>query len=240
MKKEQFENLLTDLYSIYYPQKLEDRSEIRNLIRQYGDGMENIAIQIILVKYNVIGNLGYNSEINRDNVESYASDLIKFYLNGGKINREEWSKKPPVQKDSEKEDIKRQLEEQKTNVEQVIEKKSEEFKSEITLAKEEIQNFFNEKIVEFNNKYESIEKKLKSFNSEGILSYMKIKLTLLNFKAAEVHEFPHDEVFACAGLNDRFILKSSSGMPMAVEVQDITYDFITSEYLTKELTLNRI
>ena len=77
MTKENFKNLLTDLYNVYNPANLQ---YIDDLVERYSR-MEFDAVKNIFLKYNRKSAAYYNPELDTD---SYIINLIKEYEAGSR------------------------------------------------------------------------------------------------------------------------------------------------------------
>jgi len=93
MKQEQFRELLVDLYNVYDP----TNENIDFLTKKYGDGLEHIAVQSILLKYNTPSHQHYDSSISSSNIEDIAFKIVNDFRNGKRFMLQE-----KVEKKSEK------------------------------------------------------------------------------------------------------------------------------------------
>lgn len=215
MQKNNFKNLLTDLYNMYNPANIQ---YVDDLVEKYLR-MEFDALKNIFIKYNRKSASYYDAEVGTD---QYIFDLIKEYESG--------------LRSLENVDLKSQNNEtlqQKTKEEEA--KKIEELQKEV---KEEVRGEVDKKIQAIEN---SFEKKEKAFETalEEIYKTFEKKISILKQDSDDVTirifstysnselDLPNKKIIAGLGKGSRLIMKDKEGKIIGMEIIDITYDGIS-------------
>jgi len=218
MEKNNFKNLLTDLYNIYNPANTQ---YIDDLVERYSR-LEFDALKNVFIKYNRKSAAYYDPEVGTDD---YIYKLIKEYEAGLRSL----------------ENIK--LQDQITEKPEVIEKKAvlEGFK-EIQDAqngiKEEVKGEVDKKIQDieksFEEKQESLKKALETIYKDFekrlcALKESKDDVTIRIFSTYTNSELdlPNKKIIAGLGKGSRLIIKDKDNKTVGLEIVDITYDGIS-------------
>lgn len=218
MKKEDFKELLTDLYAAYNPDFIK---YVPQLVDKY-HRIEFDAVQNILIKYN------HESYTHYDPVKAtddYIHSLIKDYNEGNRSlkgftiemqirrNQEQEANKTEEQRRLE-EEAKKQAQEELSGVKSQLsetEKKIEEAQKELDekLAKIKEQISETEPMVQKTSIYDDVEISIKS-------NYTETELVL-----------PNKEVLAGLGKGTRLIVQDKQGKMIGLIVEEILYDCVS-------------
>lgn len=241
MDKNNFKELLIDLYNLYNPSKVKD---VDDIISSY-EGNEYDAIKTILLKYNFKGHPSYNEQSNSD---EYVHYIISKYIEGQRILSKQniltQNEKEELRKLEERQKEQKIKEEELENHKNEIQKTSAEFLEKL---KEQV-NSIQKRMIDFEEKYNHIQKLHEEFsNFENKISIestksskIKINIESLNFTDSDI-ELPNQEIIDSLTKGSRIILKTSSGNICGVEVKDITYDLVSyANEIVKEIILEKI
>lgn len=256
MIRENFENLLTDLFAIYNPSKI---SDISNVVDKYHNGQEFDAVKVIFLKYNYKANPIYDPNAGTDKhvkflIDKYSSGerpLSNGYVNITKQQQEQEEKKSAEEK----------IEKVNETINDIASKSKEDIQGITLKNKEEIELLFNKKIEEVNQHFQIKEKELQQKTEQLILSITKnqvidttsqigipkediqpsnrkIQLKLnLNYTDSDL-ELPKEINEMAVG--SRFLVYDSKKKIIALEIKDIIYDFISyEEVFTKDIMIDK-
>jgi len=218
MKKEDFKELLVDLYSAYNPDFIK---YVPQLVEKYHH-MEFDAIQNILIKYN---HESYNHYDVEKSTDEYIFSLIKEYELGNRSLKDftiEMHLKRKAEQESNKSEEQRKLEE-------AAEKKTQEELSGV-----------KNKLSETEKKIEEAEKKLderlKKINSQlektepaiqRVSLYDGVEISIKsNYTESELN-LPNKEVLAGLGKGTRLITSDKEGKMIGLIVEEILYDCVS-------------
>jgi len=218
MKKEDFKELLTDLYIAYNPDFIK---YIPQLVEKY-NRLEFDAVQNILIKYNHDSYTHYDPKKSTD---EYIHSLIKDYSEGNRSlkgftiemqirrNKEEESEKTKEERAIE-DAAKKKTEEELSGVksklsetEKKIEQAQKELDEKLAKIKEQISD--SEMITKKTSIYDDVEISIKS-------NYTESELIL-----------PNKEVLAGLGKGTRLIVQDKNGRMVGLVVEEILYDCIS-------------
>ena len=201
MNKNNFKNLLTDLYNIYNPANLD---YIDDLVERYSR-LEFDALKNIFFKYNRQTSSFYDPEIGTD---QHILDLIKEYNNGSRKLQN--IKEQEVIESSEKEEIK---EDSKKEIVNTVDKKN---KQSLKQKEDEFLRHL-EKICD------GFEKKLSTLTKDEDDVTIRIFSTHTNTEL----DLPNKKIIAGLGKGSRLIIKDKDGKTVGMEIVDITYDGVS-------------
>jgi vacuolar-type H+-ATPase subunit I/STV1 len=229
MKKEDLNNLLTDLYNFYNPDYIQYVPELTEKYHR----MEHSAVEMILLKYNHKNSPFYDPKKSEPN---YVLELVKEYEDGLRTLQ---NLKPQVVK--KEEEVKKDLmAENAQKISQEVDKKIEEVKNEVDKKDEELKRLISQ--------YEETMKVLneKMLNQKpATTSYfdvVDIKINLF-YTESEV-KLPNKEILASLGIGSRILVLNKENKPIGLEVREITYDCISNMMIggkpTLEITLDRV
>jgi len=266
MNREDFENLLYDLYKHYNPSKTKD---IPMLLSKY-NGRESDAVKTVFIMYNSPYNKEkYNSDFGTDNhvqflINSYSAQKKVFseeYLNK-KTKKEEEVKVEKQKKEEEKkkEKLEKIGDELKGEIQEAVALKAEQyFKEKKSEIDNKLNNLFTEKNAEiekfFKNKKEEIKKNIdavpeivKKILSNEKLAIKKepeedtveIKLTFLNFEGKDI-DLPGKDVMKKMGIGERMIVSDSEGKICGIAIKDIAHDNVSyKDKCIKDISIERL
>lgn len=218
MTKENFKNLLTDLYNIYNPANLQ---YIDELVERY-NRMEFDAVKNIFLKYNRKSASYYNPELDND---SYIINLIKEYEAGSRELETASTKNEPVQKPEvvEKQAVMQGFQEIQDAQKEIRKEVTEEVNKKI----QGIEESFNEKELAFKKQLETIyqdfARKLSTLKESNDDVTIRIFSTYSNSEL----DLPNKKIIAGLGKGSRLIIKDKDGKTIGLEISDITYDGIS-------------
>jgi chromosome segregation ATPase len=222
MKKEDFKELLTDLYLAYNPDYIQ---YIPQLVEKY-HRQEFSAVEMVLLKYNHESYAHYDPSKATD---EYVHQLIADYSEGNRSlkgftlemevmrKREAEANKSEEQKLIEakieakaKEEAEKELSEVKGKLSET-EKKIEEAQKELDKRLEQINKQLEdtEPIVQKTSLYDDIEIKIQS-----------------NYTESEL-ELPNKEVLAGLGKGTRLLVNDKSGRMIGLVIEEILYDCVS-------------
>jgi len=218
MKKEDFKELLTDLYTAYNPDFIK---YVPQLVEKY-HRLEFDAIQNVLIKYNHESYAHYDPYKATD---EYIHQLIKDYSEGNRSlknftvemeirrRQEEQTNKSEEEKALEEAARKRTEEEltgvksKLTETEKKIEKAQKELDSRLEKLNKQLSD--SEPVVERSSIYDDVEISIKS-----------------NYTDSEL-DLPNKEVLAGLGKGTRLIVKDKAGKMVGLVIEEILYDCIS-------------
>ncbi len=212
MKKIDFQTLLTDLYLLYNPNKVND---VNFLIEKYA-GQEFDAVQMFYIKYNQKSHAYYNSNVT----EEFIQSLIESYNGKDRVlSPENISRVHSIKID--------QSEIDKRVKEEVDKKAKEEKEQDKKQLSEEIENKLREKIV----------KELAQDKPQDPLQGFKINVS--NYFLDSEVTLPNPMILLYMGIGGKFICRNKERKIIPLCVQDITMDFVTDmENPTIEIIVN--
>ena len=210
MRKEDFKELLTDLYSAYNPDFIK---YIPQLVDKY-HRLEFDAVQNILIKYNHESYAHYDPEKSND---EYIHSLIKDYNEGNRSLKdftiEMHIKRKQEQENKKSEEEKIREEENRKELGEVKRKISDTEKK-----LEEAEKILKEKIEKIKN-FEPVTKKVSIYDDVEI----SIKS---NYTDSELI-LPNKDVLAGLGKDTRLIVQDKEGKMVGLIVEDILYDCVS-------------
>lgn len=218
MKKEDFKELLTDLYSAYNPDFIK---YVPQLVEKYYH-LEFDAVQNVLIKYNHESYAHYDPAKSTDD---YIHSLIKDYSEGNRSlkdftiemhlrrKQEEDANKSEEQRKIEAEAQKKAQEElsgvktKLSETEEKIKKAQEELDKKLAKINEQISH--TEPMIQKTSIYDDVEISIKS-----------------NYTESEL-ELPNKEVLAGLGKGTRLIVQDKNGRMVGLIIEEILYDCIS-------------
>lgn len=226
MTKDNFKNLLTDLYSYYNPEYIQ---YVNDLVEKY-HRMEHSAVEMIIMKYNH-RNSPYFDEAK--STEAYMLNLIKDYDQGRRVLE---GLTPQVIK---KEEVVRKdyVEENAQKITQAVDEKIQEVKSDIEKREEELKQL----IEKYTTTLSGLDKKFDDQKPISLFDAVDIKINLF-YTESEV-KLPNKEILASLGIGSRILVVNAENKPIGLEVKDITYDCVSNIMIggkpTLEITLEK-
>lgn len=218
MKKEDFTELLTDLYTAYNPDFIK---YVPQLVEKY-HRLEFDAIQNVLIKYNHESYAHYDPAKATD---EYIHSLIRDYSSGNRSLKDftiEMHIKRKREQESSKSEKERALEEaanRKTQEElSGIKGKLSDTEKKI----EEAQRLLDEKLKSINEQLKDVDKVAgkSSFYGEVEISIKS------NYTETEL-VFPNKDVLAGLGKGARLIVNDVSGKMIGLIIEEILYDCVS-------------
>jgi vacuolar-type H+-ATPase subunit I/STV1 len=218
MKKEDFTELLTDLYLAYNPDFIKF---VPQLAEKY-NRLEFDAIQNVLIKYN---HESYNHYDVTKSTDDYIHSLIKDYSEGNR-SLKGFTVEMQIIRNKEKEVGKSA--EQKS-IEEEAKKRAQEELSEIknqlgdTEKKiEDAQKKLDDKLSKINQQLEKVEPKIQR---ASIYDGVEISIKS-NYTDSELN-LPNKEVLAGLGKGTRLIVPDKDGKMVGLIIEEIYYDCIS-------------
>lgn len=211
MRKEDFNTLLTDLYTAYNPDYVEF---IPKLIEKYS-GMEYSAIDMVLLKYNRKSASYYDA--NKD-TDAYKLELVKEYSKGNRILQ---GFKIQNETSRIKEQEEEKLAQESKKIEENVNKKLEELHNSFSGKEKALLEAYELKIKELNSKLSEIQP-VKSSPYDGI----DIKI-ICNYVENPI-KFPNKESILGMGVGSRIVTTTTDGRKViGLKVTDIIYDLVS-------------
>ena len=211
MKKEDFNLLLTDLYTAYNPDYVE---HVPKLVEKYS-GMEYAAIDMVLLKYNRKSASFYDPKKDTDD---FKLGLIKDYSQG---NRTLKDFKLVNEANKIKEQEAQKLAEEGKKIEENVNRKLEELHNSFSGKEKELMEAYEKQIHELNDKLSKIQP-VKSSPYDGV----EIRI-ICNYTENPV-KFPNKESILGMGVGARIVTTTSDGKKVVgLKVSDIIYDMIS-------------
>ncbi|MEK6828811.1 MAG: hypothetical protein AABY15_01705 [Nanoarchaeota archaeon] len=218
MKKEDFRELLTDLYTAYNPDFIK---YVPNLVEKY-HRLEFDAVQNILIKYNHESYAHYDQKKATD---EYIHSLIKDY-DGGNRSLKDFTIEMHIKRKKEQE-ANKSIEEI-AKEEEIRKKTQEELSavkgklSETEKKIDEAQKKLDERLKKIN---EQIEKTEPIIQKTSLYDDVEISIKS-NYTESEL-VFPNKEVLAGLGKGTRLIVQDKKGKMVGLIVEEILYDCIS-------------
>lgn len=218
MKKEDFKELLTDLYLAYNPEFIK---YVDQLVDKY-HRLEFDAVQNVLIKYN---HESYNHYDPDKSTDDYIHTLIKDYSEGNR-SLKGFTLEMQVKRNQENEANK--TEEQKA-IEEAAKKKAEEelsgVKNKLSETEKKIddaQKKLDERLAQINKQIEDTEPAIQKTSIYDDVE-MSIKS---NYTESEL-VLPNKEHLIGLGKGTRLIVKDTTGKMVGVIIEDILYDCVS-------------
>lgn len=208
ISKDNFANLLLDLYDIFNP---EHKTYVPGLVDRNVD-IPLDSVDMILFKYNQPTSPFYDPEMNS---QTYQMRLISQYAKGNRPLKEL--------------DIKKRIQEiEQQQLEEQKEKQSKESKLEesVKLQTEELSKKAQEEIQSSKKIFDESLEELKKFRKEveSLLSNEQVEYKVrVNYTEVEI-VLPNARRLAGLGIGARIVAKTKEGRPVGLVVKDITYD----------------
>lgn len=205
MKKENFKNLLIDLYTIYNKANL---TYVDDLVEKFGR-MEADAVKNIFLKYNRKGNAYYDVEKETD---EFVIKLVRDYENGNR-NMQNVDLTPvevPQEKTSEQKESEI-TEKIQQNVSQTIDEKTKVVEEFIKNKERELAELYNKKMAD-----------LQTIPQNKIDDDVEIRI-FSKYTNTEL-ELPNKRIIAGLGRGSRLVVRDGDGKIIGLEIQEITYD----------------
>jgi gas vesicle protein len=229
MKKEDFSNLLTDLYQYYNPDYLQYVPELTDKYHR----MEHSAVEMVILKYNHKNSPFYDQEKSGEN---YIIDLIKDYENGNRILE---GLKPKIAK-KEEEVKKDSIEENTQKISEEVNKKIDDVKNEVDKKDEELKRL----ISEYQKTIDSLNEKMANQKAHTTSYFDAVDIKINLFYTESKVKLPNKEVLASLGIGSRILVVNDENRPIGLEVKEITYDCISNIMIggkpTLEITLEKV
>jgi len=211
MKKEDFNLLLTDLYTAYNPDYVE---HVPKLVEKYS-GMEYAAIDMVLLKYNRKSASFYDPKKDTDD---FKLGLIKDYSQG---NRTLKDFKLVNEANKIKEQEAQKLAEEGKKIEENVNRKLEELHNSFSGKEKELMEAYEKQIHELNDKLSKIQP-VKASPYDGV----EIRI-ICNYTENPV-KFPNKESILGMGVGARIVTTTTDGKKVVgLKVSDIIYDLIS-------------
>ena len=211
MKKEDFNLLLTDLYTAYNPDYVE---HVPKLVEKYS-GMEYAAIDMVLLKYNRKSASLYDPKKDTDD---FKLGLIKDYSQG---NRTLKDFKLVNEANKIKEQEAQKLAEEGKKIEENVNRKLEELHNSFSGKEKELMEAYEKQIHELNDKLSKIQP-VKTSPYDGV----EIRI-ICNYTENPV-KFPNKESILGMGVGARIVTTTTDGKKVVgLKVSDIIYDLIS-------------
>lgn len=211
MKKEDFNLLLTDLYTAYNPDYVE---HVPKLVEKYS-GMEYAAIDMVLLKYNRKSASFYDPKKDTDD---FKLGLIKDYSQG---NRTLKDFKLVNEANKIKEQEAQKLAEEGKKIEENVNRKLEELHNSFSGKEKELMEAYEKQIHELNAKLSKIQP-VKASPYDGV----EIRI-ICNYTENPV-KFPNKESILGMGVGARIVTTTTDGKKVVgLKVSDIIYDLIS-------------
>ena len=214
MNKNNFKNLLVDLYNIYNPANI---SHIDTLVERYSR-LEFDALKNIFIKYNRKSAPYYDINIGTD---EYILNLINEYESGSRSleNVKLETQVIEIPKAPEKDAFLEIQEAQKEIKEEVADEIDKKFKN--------IKKYFDNREKAFKNQleelYKDFEKKIDILKADN----NDVTIRIFSTKTNSEMDIPNKKIIAGLGKGARLIIKDEDGRTIGLEIIDITYDGIS-------------
>lgn len=218
MKKEDFKELLTDLYSAYNPDFIK---YVPQLVEKY-HRIEFDAVQNILIKYN---HESYNHYDPVKATDEYIHKLIKDYDEGNRSLKDftiemHIKRKQDEQVSKTKEELERENE-----IRQETQKELSGVKNQLSEAEKKIedaQRKLNERLEKINKQLSETEPKI-----QRVSIYDDVEISIKSNYIESELELPNKEVLAGLGKGTRLIVQDKQGKMIGLVVEEILYDCIS-------------
>jgi len=226
MKKEHFEILLEDLYTLYNKDHLQ---YVADLAEKYSRH-EFDAIQNIFIKYNNKRFATYDPNMGTD---EHIMELIKIYSEGNRplmgldLKKKVEDKKKEI-KDTETEKKTKEKLEQEAKLEHKIQEIEEELGSQVTKQIRSIEEYLEEREKEIRDLYEQkikqLNKKIEEIIKEASSGIDESAITITSHYTESEVKLPNKKELAGLGLGTRIVTKNKEDKFVGLEIIDILYD----------------
>jgi len=230
MKKQDFTELLTDLYLAYNPDFIK---YVPQLVEKY-HRIEFDAVQNVLIKYNHDSYEHYEEEKSTD---EYIHSLIKDYSNGNKslkgftvemeIRRKKKNEASKTEDEKKREEeIKKAAEKELSGIKDKIgdtEKKIDDAQKKLDSRLKEINDQLQnaEPVVQTKSLYDDVEVSIKSNYTESELV------------------FPNKKHLIALGKGARLVIRDEGGKMVGLIIEDILYDCVSLDIPIIEIIINK-
>jgi len=218
MQKENFKELLTDLYAAYNPDFIK---YIPQLVDKY-HRLEFDAVENILIKYNHESYTHYDPKKAED---EYIHKLIKDY-NSGNRSLKGFTIEMQIKRNKEQEETKTKKE---IALEEAAKKKAEKELSGVKDKLSEAETKIEEKQKKLDERLEMLQKQLKetepAVQKSSIYDDVEISIKS-NYTDSEL-VLPNKEVLAGLGKGTRLIVQDKDGKMIGLVIEEILYDCIS-------------
>lgn len=212
MKKEDFLQLLTDIYQAYNPEYI---PFLPQLVEKYSR-MEFSAIEMAFLKYNRKNAPYYDPAKETD---EYKHNLIKEY-SAGKRPLKDFSIKDEAI--AQKQDEAEKLAQEKKKIEEGVNQKIESLKKELEEKENELLKVHSQKIGELNEKIGNIQP-----IKQG--PYDDLEIKIISNYTENIVKLPKKEYLVSLGVGARIITTSIDGTKIVgLKIVDIIYDCVSS------------
>lgn len=218
MKKEDFKELLTDLYAAYNPDFIK---YVPQLVEKY-HRLEFDAVQNILIKYNHESYAHYDEEKSTD---EYIHSLIKDYSEGNRSLKDftiEMHIRRKKQEEANKTKEQLALEEE---AKKKTEKELSGVKSKLSQTEkkiEEAQKELDERLRKLNEQLKNTEP---AIQKTSIYDDVEISIKS-NYTESEL-VLPNKEILAGLGKGTRLIVQDKHGKMIGLIIEEILYDCVS-------------
>jgi predicted RNase H-like nuclease (RuvC/YqgF family) len=212
MTKENFENLLTDLYTAYNPSYLK---LVPGLVEKY-HRMEHDALENIFIRYNTKDAPHYDPEKDTD---EFRIQIIKDYEEGRR-SLKGFSLEMEVERKRKEEEARRLKE---------LEEQGKE-KEEDSKKLQEIQQSFSQGLEAKEKEIENLKKQIEKLGEgDGVKRNIYEEAEILiqsNYTESELI-LPNKEMLAGLGIGAMVVVKDKNGKTVGLIVENIIYDCVT-------------
>jgi vacuolar-type H+-ATPase subunit I/STV1 len=218
MRKEDFKELLTDLYAAYNPDFIK---YVPQLVDKY-NRLEFDAVQNILIKYNHESYAHYDPSKATDD---YIHSLIKDYSEGNR-SLKDFTIEMHIKRKQEQEANK--TEEQK-KIEEEAQKKTQEELSGVKSKLTETEKKIEEAQRQLDERLEKLKEQLKQTEPtiQKTSMYDDVEISIKsNYTESEL-VLPNKEVLAGLGKGTRVIVQDKAGKMVGLIVEEILYDCVS-------------
>lgn len=216
MKKDDFKELLTDLYLAYNPDFIR---YVPDLVEKY-NRLEFDSVQNILIKYNHESYSHYDKDKATD---EYIHDLIKDYSEGNR-SLKGFTVEMQIERNKEKESSKTQEEK---DIEAKAQEKAEKELSGIKNKLGNTEKKIDEAQKALDSKLEKINKQLSGVENQKSSIYDDVEISIKsNYTESEL-VLPNKEVLAGLGKGTRLIVNDKDGKVIGLIIEEILYDCIS-------------
>jgi len=231
MQKENFKNLLVDLYNIYNPANL---AYVDDLVERYSR-MEVDAVRNIFIKYNHKSAEHYNPELGTD---EYIINIVREYDGGSRILQSVNIKADSIAKKQQNKEKSQLVPEQKiteftNDIKEQIDKKESDLKKTFQEQIDALKTITSNEIKKFTSEIQKVSDSI-SKTQEPIV---RIFSTYTNSEL----QLPNKKYLAGLGIGARIITTDESKKVIGLEISDITIDYVSSESGVPiiEITVNK-
>lgn len=219
MLKENYKELLVDLYSAYNPDFIK---YIPSLVDKYSGGLEFDSIQHILIKYN---HESYSHYDEAKSTDEYIHSLIKDYNNGNR-SLKDFTIEMHIKRKEEQESNKSK--EQK-KIEEAAKEKAKKELSGVKDKLTETEKKIDEAQKKLEEKLDKINKQLGEVGEKTTKSsiYDEVEISIKsNYTDSEL-VLPNKEILAGLGKGTRLIVSDKEGRMIGLVIEEILYDCIS-------------